>query len=56
MPKKIVCPECMNEIELDPTREYKVGDIIECPFCGSELEIVDIKGDVIEVVVIEEEK
>ena len=51
----IECLECMNAIELKD-REYVVGDIIECPFCGSELEVASIKDGKIEVELIEEEK
>ncbi len=56
MPQKITCPECMNEIELDPSRKYAVGDIIECPYCGSELEVVEVTDKGIEIQLIEEEK
>lgn len=56
MEKKIVCPECKNEVELEDGREYVVGDIIECPFCGSELEVVSVADGKVEVVVVEEEK
>lgn len=54
--KTVVCLECQNDIELED-REYKVGDIIECPFCGSELEVVEVKEDeAIVVQLVEEEK
>lgn len=54
--KTITCLECENDIELED-REYKVGDIIECPFCGSELEVSEVKDDgTITVQLIEEEK
>ncbi len=54
--KKVVCPECANDIELEkPT--YEVGDIISCPICGSDLEVASIKEDgELELLVIEEEK
>jgi lysine biosynthesis protein LysW len=52
----ITCPECENEIQLEEGREYKVGDIIECPYCGFELEVVNVKDGELEVEVIEEEK
>lgn len=55
--KKIVCPECGNDIELEEGRDYVVGDIIECSVCGSELEVVSLGDDgSIEIEVIEEEK
>lgn len=51
-----MCPECQNDVELED-KEYIVGDIIECPFCGSELEVVEIKEDgSLATEVIEEEK
>lgn len=46
----------MNDIDLDTTREYQVGDIIECPFCGSELEISRISDEGIEVNLVIAEK
>lgn len=54
--KTVVCPECMNDIELEAGRKYVVGDIIECPFCGSEVEVVSVADGKLEVVVVEEEK
>ena len=54
--KKIKCLECQNEIELED-KEYKAGDITECPHCGSELEVAEVKEDgEIVVELIEEEK
>jgi DNA-directed RNA polymerase subunit RPC12/RpoP len=53
----IACLECANEIVLEEEREYKNGDIVECPHCGTELVILEIKEDgsyVLEIV--EEEK
>ncbi len=53
---KIVCLECQNDIGLED-REYVVGEIIECPFCGTELEVVEVLEDgTVMVEVIEEEK
>lgn len=50
------CLECANDIELED-RDYKVGEVIECPFCGSELEVIEIKADGSLVLdIIEEEK
>jgi lysine biosynthesis protein LysW len=33
------CPECEAEIEGEPY-EFEEGEIIECPECGVELEVV----------------
>lgn len=54
--KTLQCPECKNIIELNQ-KEYKVGDIIECPFCGVEIEVIEIldNGE-LKVEIIEEEK
>lgn len=54
--KTIACLECANEIELE-SKDYRVGDIIECPFCGTELEVVEVQdgGDLV-LDIIEEEK
>lgn len=44
------CPECDEEIEVeDPV----IREIVECPNCGVELEIVEIKGDNIRFSVVE---
>lgn len=54
--KTIACLECANEINLED-RDYKIGDIIECSFCGTELEVIEIKDDGCLVLdIIEEEK
>jgi alpha-aminoadipate/glutamate carrier protein LysW len=37
----IVCPECENEFEHNAS-ELEIGDIIECPVCGANLEVVSI--------------
>jgi len=54
--KHIACSECGNDIPLED-KEYSVGDIVECPYCGTELEVVEVKDDgALEVEVVEEEK
>ncbi len=55
MKKIIECLECENEIEL-VEKEYRVGDIVECPFCGTELEVVDVTDGELVLDVVEEEK
>ena len=55
MQKKLQCPECKNEIALE--KEYNDGDVIECSFCGIELEVMGKKEDgELEIEIIEEEK
>lgn len=54
---KVTCLECQNEIELEEGRVYKVGDIIECPVCGSEMEVVAVNSDgTLQLQLVEEEK
>ncbi len=53
--KTVLCPECQNTTELE--NEIRVGDIVECPHCGSELRVADFDSDgKILVKVIQEEK
>lgn len=53
----VICLECANEIELEAGRVYEIGDIIECPVCGSEMEVIEVKeGGELVLRLIEEEK
>ncbi|MBU0975452.1 MAG: sulfonate ABC transporter [Patescibacteria group bacterium] len=55
MDKKLQCPECKNDITLE--KEFSDGDVIECSFCGIELEVVGKNEDgTLRVEIIEEEK
>jgi len=55
MQKELQCPECKNNIKLE--KEYKTEDVIECPFCGIELEVTGKNDDgSLKVEIIEEEK
>lgn len=55
--QKYTCPECENEITIDMSREYEVGDVIECDMCGTELEVVNVADNgELTLEVIEEEK
>lgn len=38
--RKIVCPDCQFEINID--ENTMVGDIIECSECGTEVEIISL--------------
>jgi transcription elongation factor Elf1 len=51
---KFTCLECQNEVVLDP--EKKVGDIVECPYCGIEYEITGKDEAGVTLQLIEEEK
>jgi len=52
--KKVLCPECQNWIELE--NDVLVGDVIECPQCGSSLRVTgfDADGNPTVVVIVEE--
>jgi len=53
--KSLICPECKNDIKLE--KDYEVDDVIECPFCGIELEVAGKEKDgSLKVEIIEEEK
>lgn len=47
------CPECEAEITLDQTAE--VNEIIVCPDCGVDLEIVSLEPPALELAPMEEE-
>ena len=51
---KFVCIECQNEVTVDADK--KVGDIIECPYCGIEYEIIAKDEAGMTIQLIEEEK
>jgi Zn finger protein HypA/HybF involved in hydrogenase expression len=54
---KVICLECQNEIVLEEGRVYNVGDIIECPTCGSEMEVTAVNADgTLELQLVEAEK
>ena len=51
---KFTCIECQNEVTVDADK--KVGDIIECPYCGIEYEIIAKDESGMTIQLIEEEK
>ncbi|MHB9034098.1 MAG: lysine biosynthesis protein LysW [Anaerolineae bacterium] len=48
------CPECAAEIELD-INNMMVGEIIDCPDCGVELEVINTSPLTLELAPEEEE-
>ncbi len=36
----LLCPECDTTISV--SKDVKIGDIFECPACGTESELVDL--------------
>lgn len=49
----VVCPECEAEINL--TASTEVGEIIVCPDCGVDLEVMSLDPAVVEVAPMEQE-
>ncbi len=47
------CPECDADITLDPSAE--VGEIIVCPDCGVDLEIISLNPVKIDLAPMEQE-
>lgn len=41
------CVECGADIEL--AEDVEVGEIVDCPVCGSELEVVEVDPAVLEL-------
>jgi alpha-aminoadipate carrier protein LysW len=44
---KIECPSCY--FEFSPDADIVVGEIVTCPDCGVDLEVLEINGDVVKV-------
>ena len=53
MNTNVLCPECEAEITLDTT--VIQGEILVCPDCGIDLEVMSIEPVTIEVAPMEEE-
>ncbi len=49
--KKVKCVEC--GVEFDVPDDVIVGEVISCPDCGLELEVVEIEGDVVKAKVLQ---
>jgi alpha-aminoadipate/glutamate carrier protein LysW len=49
----VTCPECEAEITLEAGSE--VGEIIVCPDCGVDLEIIDLQPPAVDLAPMEEE-
>jgi DNA-directed RNA polymerase subunit RPC12/RpoP len=50
-----VCSECQNEVEL-PENKRRAGDVVECPYCGIEFELLNVSEGITTLQIIEEEK
>jgi hypothetical protein len=42
MNKKLICPECKNEVDLSRYPNLAVGMIVECNHCGMTLSVKEI--------------
>ena len=49
----VTCPECAAEFSLEESTE--VGEIIVCPDCGVDLEVIDLDPPTVELAPMEEE-
>jgi len=47
------CPECAADIQMDESIES--GEIIVCPDCGVDLEIISLEPIVVEIAPLEQE-
>ncbi|MEM2937522.1 MAG: lysine biosynthesis protein LysW [Candidatus Bathyarchaeia archaeon] len=45
--KTAKCPDC--DSELNVSEDVVQGEIVSCPCCGLELEIVEVNGDSVEL-------
>ncbi|MFX1519910.1 MAG: lysine biosynthesis protein LysW [Promethearchaeota archaeon] len=43
----VECPECCAEI--DAPEDVMVGEILDCPDCGVEVEVKEVNGNGIEI-------
>lgn len=41
------CPVCVNEIDFED--DTIVGELLACPFCGTELEVINLDPPTLEV-------
>ncbi|HEV8483022.1 MAG TPA: lysine biosynthesis protein LysW [Blastocatellia bacterium] len=48
------CPECDSEVQVD--EETDKGDVVECPDCGTALEVVGLDPIELDVATEEEEE
>ena len=51
---KATCLECKNEFDLDSN--VSVGDVVECPYCGIEYEVLSETDGNYELMILDEEK
>lgn len=53
---KLICPECKNEINLQPYPEIKPEQVVECNHCGILLLITEIKDGEVKAEIMDEGK
>ena len=49
----VVCPECEAEVTLDAGTE--VGEILVCPDCGVDLEVISLEPGAVQLAPMEQE-
>ena len=47
MTKKAECPQCFFEWSTDD--DLMAGEVVTCPDCGADLEVVEITGDALKL-------
>jgi alpha-aminoadipate carrier protein LysW len=48
------CPECEADVQVD--EDVDKGDIVECPDCGAQLEVVGLDPIELDLIIEEEEE
>lgn len=38
-----MCPECESPVPLQPSGELRLNELVECPDCRSELEVIALE-------------
>ena len=54
--KKLVCPECKNNVDTSAHEELKEDQVIECDKCGINLAITDMGGEEIRTEIVDDKK
>lgn len=49
--RTVLCPECLAEVEVP--EDVLVGEVLDCPDCGIELEVCEVSDKGVEVRVAE---
>jgi len=44
---KVICPDC--EAEFEAPNDVMIGEIISCPDCGLDLEVINVEKNAVEL-------